>query len=175
MRMIILLSTISLIFSIGCAPEPADDVAEPSGTTAPAPVQPQSDEDAVAAIGEVRSAWIESAEADDAAAVAKLYAEDAVFVSPMSGPVRGSDALEQHWSETFATAADTTVEPEKTEVSGDLAYDYGTFSQTITPPDGDAQDIEGHYVVVMKRTGGEWKIVRHLSAPLEPAASGTNG
>ena len=172
MRTIPFLLTVLLVLVIGCAPEPTEDVAQPATTTPQTEAAAaQSDEMAVDEINQVRSAWIEAAEADDAAGVAALYADDAVFVSEMSGAVRGADALEQHWTEMFAMVSDMNVEAEKTEVSGDLAYDYGTFSQTVTPPDGEPTELTGHYIVVLKRDGGEWKIVRQLSVSPAPSAS----
>jgi ketosteroid isomerase-like protein len=52
--------------------------------------------------------------------------------------------------------------PTKIEVarSGDLAYDIGDFSLTVTDPKGKAQTLKAKYVVVWgKQADGSWKAV----------------
>jgi len=101
----------------------------------------------------------------DAATVGSMYSDDAVFVSSENPETRGRDAIQKAFSESFAVASDLKVNSENVEVSGDLAYDYGTFSQHLAPPKAKAMDLHGNYLVVFKKqSDGSWKIVRHVSA-----------
>ena len=42
-------------------------------------------------------------------------------------------------------------------ISGDTAYDVGTYTQRLSTPDGMLDDM-GNYIVMLKHTGGDWKI-----------------
>jgi len=56
-----------------------------------------------------------------------------------------------------------TSEPTKAFVSssGDMAWDYGAGK--LTSPDGATKDVK--YVVIWKRTDGEWKAVMDMFSP----------
>ena len=128
-----------------------------------------------AAIERVRSDWIAAAERDDAAAVANLYVDDAVMVGSDTPLARGREAIREGLTQGFATASGLEVNSEDLTVSDDVAYDYGTYTQTIRMPDGQTRSGGGHYLVVLKRQAdGSWKIVRHLSTtpPTEAEAAG---
>ena len=69
-----------------------------------------------------------------------------------------------------------TFGPDKVEVarSGDIAYDTGSYTVTMTGPDGKPMTQKGYYVDVWKKNEkGEWKVA--VDAPVsdppeEPAA-----
>ena len=42
--------------------------------------------------------------------------------------------------------------------SGDLGYDTGAYNVTLRD-----RVVEGHYLIVVKRIRGQWKIVAHSS------------
>jgi steroid delta-isomerase-like uncharacterized protein len=67
-------------------------------------------------------------------AAAKLYASDAVAVTPDEGEVRGSDSI-LAWQRRFFTAfPDAKYEPVNEYESGNTAIDEGYFTGTHTGP-----------------------------------------
>lgn len=160
MRVFILTILISLSFLVaGC--QPAEAPAE-----APAGEQPATPDPAVAQqdIERLRSEWIAAAELDDAETVAALYTDDAVVASSDGPPAVGREAIKQLWTQAFPTASELEIRSSELVASGELAYDYGEFSQRITPAKGKPMDVTGEYLVVLERqSDGAWKIKRHIS------------
>jgi uncharacterized protein (TIGR02246 family) len=150
-----------LLAFVGCETEPVvTDTAPARGVTEPAPAHEADRE----AIDQVRSQWIEAAERDDAAGVAALYSDDAVVTAPQHEAVHGRESIRELWERQFPMASGLEIGSSDFEVSGDLAYDYGTFSQTLTTPAGEEMEVEGEYVVILRRQDdGQWRITRHLS------------
>lgn len=147
--------------------QPAEELAAPSDAA-----QQQERE---SQLEQVRNEWVAQAEAGDAAAVAALYTEDAVFVGAGSQRMDGRQAIEQGLAEGFQALTDMEVTSQATEFGTELTSDFGTWSQTLTTGDGE-QTIEGYYLVVMRRLGdASWQIAHHLSVPFEdeqaPAAT----
>ncbi len=161
MRIVILtlLVVLSLIVA-GC--QPADAPSEPVTPVAEtATADPAADREAV---GSLRDQWIAAAERDDAAAVAALYADDAVLTSPQNPRAEGREAIQAAFARDFPMGSDLEIRSSRTEVSGDLAYDYGEYSQRVTPAEGEPMDVSGEYLVVLERQAdGSWKITRHVS------------
>lgn len=160
---------------IGCAAEQTDQ--EPAASAAPAATpEPVADRDTIIAeVERVRSQWQEAAERDDAAAVTALYTEDAIVVSPEDGTARGREAIEELWTRNFPMVTSLSIDPEETDASGDLAYDFGTFTQTVDPPDAEPVEMTGQYLVVLKRdSDGAWRLVKHISYIQPPEGSGAS-
>jgi ketosteroid isomerase-like protein len=86
--------------------------------------------------------------ADDADALAQLYAQDAVADTPDEGRLEGRDAV-VGWLRTFATAfTDITFEMIATSEAGDTAVDEAYLSATHTGP---MQGPEGEIAPTGKR------------------------
>ena len=134
------------------------------------PAPPATDVNAVRdEVGNVRTGWIAAAERDDAAAVAQLYADDAVLMTVEGTVVRGRQGVQEYFAKAFSTSAGLQVTPGSFDASGDLAYESGSFSQDVTPPDKKTMKVSGHYVVVLKRQAdGAWKLVQHINTPEAP-------
>jgi uncharacterized protein (TIGR02246 family) len=146
--------------------------APPADTTASssAMMPAASNDDAKAAIGKLRDAWVAAANAKNSAAVGAMYTDDAVLAGTTVPVTNGRAAIEKVWADAFPIASNLKVNSEKTEVSGDMAYDYGTYSQHIAPPKGKAMEDTGRYLVVFKRQAdGSWKIAAHVG--VTPAKS----
>jgi ketosteroid isomerase-like protein len=65
--------------------------------------------------------------------------------------------------------ATSAVTSQTMDVSGDLGFDNGTFTGTMTPTaGGDAMSREGRYIVILRRAAdGAWRISRSISnAPM---------
>lgn len=100
------------------------------------------------------------------------YAKDADFIDPGGNRVHGQAAIRQLFQTITATFdSDLVFTPQHVEASGDLAYDSGTFRETLTTRStGHRQDSTGSYLTVYRRgKGGTWLIVQQMWAgpPIE--------
>lgn len=141
-----------------CAPEPMT----PPDTSA-------QDE---MAVDQLRSAWEAAYTAGDAAALAGLYTQDAVAMYNEEPSVNGRAAIQAYYEAMFAEVTiDGGLTSEVMDVDGDLAFDSGTFSATITPKaGGDPTQRMVRYVVIVRRdTDGSWRLARTISNLQEPA------
>jgi uncharacterized protein (TIGR02246 family) len=117
-----------------------------------------------AVMDEIRGTWEQTYEAGDVAGVAALYATDAIYMAPYAEARNGRAAIEQAFTENMAMMANRAVEIIGTDqgVSGDLAYEIGTYAQTAEV-EGQPYEDFGKYLVVSKRQAdGSWKIVAHI-------------
>ena len=104
----------------------------------------------------------------DAAAVAALYAADAVMLPPGQGPVSGTEAIQEFWQAGMSLGI-TGVElaSSDVEVHGRLAIETGNYK--LYNADGDRLE-EGKYLVVWVSQKGEWKLYRDIWNSSVPAA-----
>ena len=113
-----------------------------------------------AEIAKVSDAYVKASLAADAKAIAALYTEDAVEMPPNQPMVKGRAAIEQYYTKQFGGTAKLqsfTLTKIESNAAGDIGYEVGMYRQTIT--DGQhPMDDTGKYTVVMKRTGGVWKV-----------------
>jgi len=144
--------------------------------TACTPAPPMSDPAAdLAAITAVREGYAAAFKAGDAAKVASYLTADAYDMENAMETMVGSQAFEtglRGMMEQFA--ADIAITSEKTDVSGDLAYDRGKYRTALTPKAGGNPMVEeGRYLVVLKRQAdSSWKLVElmgNLATPPAPA------
>ncbi|CAN5826812.1 hypothetical protein BH24GEM1_BH24GEM1_27290 [soil metagenome] len=129
-----------------------------------------------AAISAHDSAWFAAHNANDAKALAALYADDAVVSVPGTPPVRGSAALRKALDKDVADmkAGGLTVVASPTAdvgVSGDLGWIWNTF--TVKDKSGATVDA-GKYLTLLGRKDGQWRIIRDIwnsDNPPPPAAT----
>jgi uncharacterized protein (TIGR02246 family) len=142
--------------------------------TAPPAPNMAADETAARA---VNIAWYKAYNAGDGAAVAALYAEDAVLNAPGAPAARGMASIREYYLNGAAAsaAAGLALVDDPTSdvgVSGDLAWQSGTFK--ITDKSGAAVDA-GKYITVFQRKDGKWMIIRDTwnsdAASAAPAAA----
>ena len=158
------------LVAAACQQERAQTPAENTANAAPPPAQTDTAADAQS-VAQLRDQWVAAAEKDDAATVAGLYTDDAVLASG-EGTADGRQAIQGTFGKSFPMTSNLKITSRELEVSGDLAYDYGEYTQRITPPKGKAMDVTGRYLVVLKRQagGGGWQIDKHVSFVVPPAA-----
>ena len=99
--------------------------------------------------------------AGDAGAVAAMFAPDGYELPPGQPAVKGRPSIEQRYRAFFNSrvkVAAFTISPIASSIEGDVAYDVGTYLQRLSLPDGKTIDDVGKYIVILKRTQGEWKI-----------------
>ena len=144
----------------------------------PPPEQPkvpdaQADKDA---INKLRDEFNAAFNANDAEKVGALYAETAVLMDPGQPTLQGRAAIIEHNKMFFdQNMAKITLNPRATSVSGDLAFDEGTYMMEITPKakGQKPQMAEGRYLVVIQRGADGWKVIEDIgntAAPPPPPA-----
>jgi uncharacterized protein (TIGR02246 family) len=106
--------------------------------------------------------YAEAANRHDATAIAALFTEDGVFVSP-EGILSGRQAIEKLYRDTFnaATVSDTVIKATEVHVMGDLAWAVGQWRNNTQ---------QGHWGSVNERRGGAWQI-RMLSFNVTPPSA----
>jgi len=113
-----------------------------------------------AAIQAVSIAWKKAYNAGDAAAVAALYAEDAVLSAPGAPALRDHASISEYFVKVvaqFSTTGLTVVDEPMGEVvtSGDLAWQWQTYK--VVDKSGAIVDA-GKLVTLFRRVDGKWLI-----------------
>lgn len=121
------------------------------------PVDTAAEAEAIAAISD---AWMVASNANDAEAIANLFAMDGVTI--FDGEfIEGREAILANNTASFADRSEgATISWERSTVhvaaSGDLAYERGHFIQDADG-EGEGAPVEGEYVTVWVKIDGEWK------------------
>ena len=121
--------------------------------------------------------WVKMVNARDWKGAAALWAEDAIELPPNQAAVQGRAAI-QAWLEAFPPFSNFQLKSLEIEGRGDLAYDRGTISWTVTPADAAPIEERAKYLCIWrKQADGSWRYLRDiwnsdlpLPAPQPPAA-----
>jgi ketosteroid isomerase-like protein len=163
----------SVVVAAACAP--ASGAGKPDSATTAADM---------AAVGTARDAFAAAFKAGDIAAITALYTTDGLTQSNNQPTGTGPAGIAASYKGFFdqMTVTAFTLTPVKTEVSGNLGYDIGTFTFAATPkPKGDTIKAEGRYVVVLRKgADGTWKTIADMdnlptAPPPMPPAPKTKG
>jgi uncharacterized protein (TIGR02246 family) len=122
---------------------------------------PLSDED-VAAIKAVAQSYTEAMLANDWAAVAAHYTQDAVLMSPNQPQIDGRAAIQAALEGLPGTVTEYSSTPVEIEGRGDLAYARGAFTQAraIVGMAERVRDTAKYLVILRKQPGGAWLITQ---------------
>jgi ketosteroid isomerase-like protein len=130
-----------------------------------APTTPAATNDPFAGLRDQWAKDLHAKHIDDSLA---QYAQDADFISDQ-GRTHGMAALRQLFTTITTTLdSDLTFTSQRVEVSGDLAYDSGTYTETLlTRATGKTQHMAGDYLTVYRRTqagngNAVWLIVEQV-------------
>jgi uncharacterized protein (TIGR02246 family) len=134
-----------------------------------------------AAVTAVSGQWLQMEQAKDAAGIAALFIPEGTLFRERREPVSGTAAIQAYLTAQYQ-ANPRMVTEWKTEhvdvaASGDMATEYGNWTDRSTGPTGAGQD-HGRYVTSYRKVGGAWKVVSDISlsttpvptAPAVPAA-----
>jgi uncharacterized protein (TIGR02246 family) len=118
-------------------------------------------------------AWAAAYNASDADKLAAMYWEDAVLQPPGAPAATGRAAIRKFLADDCAAtrAAGLTMnipEAGAVDVSGDLAYEAGTY--TVTDATGAIVDA-GKYIGVFQKRDGKWLYIRDTWNSDKPPAS----
>lgn len=120
------------------------------------------------------SAWAKAMLANDAAACAALYADDAVLVLPGSGAIKGKKAIADAYAAWLkdVKVTDAAVMDTHYRSAGHVSAGWGAWKVTTIPKAGGAPTTEvGTWCAVAEKKGSAWKYVSdHASADPAPPA-----
>jgi len=90
----------------------------------------------------------------------RLYASDPVFLPTSGERWEGAAAIRKNLAAGLSRfTADLRLHSIKSETSGTLAYDSGSYEETVMPVrGGKAMHLKGNYLFVLVREHGDWKI-----------------
>lgn len=121
----------------------------------------------------VDGAWVKAMLANDAAACAALYADDAVLVLPGSGAIKGKKAIADAYAGWLkdVKVTDAAVMDARYESAGKVSTGWGAWKVTTVPKAGGAPTTEtGTFCAVAVEKGGVWKYAAdHAAANPAPA------
>lgn len=104
-------------------------------------------------------------------AMAALYADDGVLVSPAGPIVKGRDALVEYYKKRFASGAlGHHINVREVHVQGNGGYSIATFSVTVPQESGKLREEQGSIVAVYQRDPDGWHM--RLVEPSVPESSG---
>lgn len=95
--------------------------------------------------------------AKDAARLASMYAPSAVLMPPSQEIVKGRAAIEAWFREPMSRLASVRIFPARSSVSGDAAYEVGTF-KTIAEGAKEPGPITFKYVLLLRRVRAKWQV-----------------
>jgi ketosteroid isomerase-like protein len=117
--------------------------------------------DSPTTITSLESQFMQAAATNGSAGYMSFYAADAVELPDGADAIKGADNI----APTMAfldQGNKLTWTPEFTDMSGDLAYTYGTWTFTSKDKDKDGNPVtqSGKYTTIWKRqSDGKWKVV----------------
>jgi ketosteroid isomerase-like protein len=128
----------------------------------------------IAALAEIRDAWVRDLHDKKLEPILKFYSPDAAFLQPNGDRITGTAALRNLFQGIMATFdSNLTLRSLSLETSGDLAYDSGEFVETLaTIATGAKISSKGSYIIIYKRqASGAWQIVQHVWTGTPPAGT----
>ena len=122
-----------------------------------------------AAVGQ---AWVQAWNAKSMLVLLDLYAPEPVFLPASGERWAGKDTIAAHFFHGLSQFnPHIELHSARSIASGDLAFDSGTFDQTITAPDGSSpMRLRGNYLFVFQRQpDGQWKILEQSFTEFDPS------
>ncbi|HEX5052565.1 MAG TPA: SgcJ/EcaC family oxidoreductase [Planctomycetota bacterium] len=129
-------------------------------------------------IARTRNAYAAAWRNASASQITALYTEDALVLYPNQPPVSGRAQIQDYFTGFFGQFPKNEFEltSDEVTVTGDWAFDRGTYRWTGTPPTDVPERDEGKYLVILQRQAdGTWKVARDMDNSNRPAAQATRG
>ena len=118
-----------------------------------------------AAIEEFNRAYLQAINDEDIETLASMTTEDHIMLAPGRPPIVGKAANDEANGRVFEMfEIDETWTPIETVVSGDLAYQRGTFTVAATPrAGGETSRTAGQFMrIYMRQPDGSWRMIRDM-------------
>jgi uncharacterized protein (TIGR02246 family) len=117
-------------------------------------------DEAMTVIQDIGSKWQNAYNSGDAAKIADLYVQDAVFSSGVLGTLKGKAEIEKAVADQMKKSPKITVNPTAAHQNGSVVWGYGDFMF----PDGPS----GHYGITAVNDAGSWHVAMHISNVTPP-------
>jgi ketosteroid isomerase-like protein len=126
-----------------------------------------------AAIAEFNRKYLKAINDGDIDTLASLTTDGHMMISSGGPPLAGKKALVDAMTRAFQTTDfDESWEPQETVVSGDLAYQRGTFVVVAKPKAGGAESrVTGNFLRIYRKVNGTWFMVRDSFNSQQPRNS----
>lgn len=131
---------------------------------------------AEAAIADFNARYLKAINDEDTATLSSLTTEGHIMIAPGRAPTVGKKANDEANGRAFQLFdIDETWTPNETVVSGDLAYQRGTFTVDAKPKSGgNASHTSGNFLRIYRRQrDGSWRMTRDMfnsDQPTRPPA-----
>ncbi len=165
MRKVLVLSALLLIPATGFFARFSATTGQAEHPTSHQPTSPND----LTAVRKVTKGIIDADNTGDLAAVAILYAEDAIWLPPSGPLVESKKVILARYQTSFAQfKLEYTMRSEETQVFGDWAFDRGFTEGRIIPKDGGApRHTHDKYIMILhKGSDGGWRISRLMWSPV---------
>lgn len=124
-----------------------------------------------AAIADFNKRYLAAINSGDIAALGNLTTDGHIAIASGGNPIVGKEALVRTMDRAFQTTriAEAWV-PLETVISGDLAYQRGTFTVDATPKaGGNTSHTSGNFLrIYRKQPDGSWRMVRDMFNTAQP-------
>ena len=123
-----------------------------------------------AAIAEFNRRYLKAINDGDIDTLASLTTDGHMMIMSGGPPLTGKQALVDAMTRAFQTTDfDESWAPQETVVSGDLAYQRGTFVVIAKPKAGGAETrTTGNFLRIYRKIGGAWFMVRDTFNSQQP-------
>ena len=132
-------------------------------------------QDDTAGVAKTRAAYEKASNAHDAAGLAKLFTPDGTEMPPNAPAAKGRAAIEA-MHKTMATMVEFSqlkITATDTKFVGDLAYEAGTYTQTVTPKGGKPMPDKGK-VPGPAQKGRGWRVAGRVFDLQQRRAAGAD-
>jgi uncharacterized protein (TIGR02246 family) len=116
--------------------------------------------DTTAQIQQNANNWMNAYNNKDAATIAKMYTEDAVY-SNAGWTASGRAAITDGLNKEFGLFKVGAIVVDQGQRLGDMSYSRGTWKGIMTGPDGKDVPVDGHWLSVEKCQGQDCLIMVH--------------
>ncbi len=115
------------------------------------------------AIAALARQYITYANARDIDKLLTLFTRDGRIFAPYQPIAEGHSVLRQHFYQTFAEydMRDLKAEITSIELSGDVAFVFGSFTVNMRTPTGKRVQDRGKWLVYLRCERGAWRIAAH--------------
>ena len=122
--------------------------------------------------------WMQACNTKHLDDLVELYASDAIVLRPNVATVRGAAAIREFFFAALdAGLGEVELEPLRTELLGDTAFEAGRCKMLVPVAMGKRREERGKYLIILRRQpAGEWKVAADswssdlsLAASAEPA------